>query len=41
VNESSGSRVVFDYKTSDRATPPGKAHRKKKPDKSYELLKAR
>jgi RecB family exonuclease len=29
VNDSSGSRMVFDYKTSDRATSPEKAHRKK------------
>jgi ATP-dependent helicase/nuclease subunit B len=29
VNQSSGSRIVFDYKTSDRAEPPGKAHREK------------
>ena len=29
VNDTSGRRMIFDYKTSDRATSPEKAHRKK------------
>ena len=29
VHESTGQRIVFDYKTSDRVDPPDKTHRKK------------